>query len=484
MRRRPDLLDETADIRERVRKLEVLPHSRTLVPKLWEPDRSDADILTDLLALMAGVDDYTPGGYTLPPSTGPAGQWLYQYMLSTQGVLGWAPGERDQWTMFLWRLGLLAAPHTWGATGAAAGDPSDYSGWAGAPAFRQIVAPANGGGNGSGRYFEFGGFPGIGSWYWANKDALIGGATMPNLGSIPQIGADAETGPWVMPPGGFFMDHNGNEPYIGRDNVYPVGDHVEDCGEPGTIPIYNPAVHPGIALAYDAPPFPCPKSPTGLGVGGHIFRVQTVLPALDWGLLGPPWPKLLAGPGSTADNAFPSAPDWAGRPFYVDNAPDEMALYPAVAGWFAHHLPIAEAKVRERHHLNWQSLRVFVGWLGRVEAQHRQRTINLRGRVFTWFTPSLQQSPVFVAPSNIPMVEPGRRPRFLAQGELRSTAGTEQILVPVHAQTVSDPDDNDVHFTVDELWVIQYSDDRDARGLPLEGELHLNFDGITFGTNA
>jgi len=389
-RRTPDLIDDHVRDTERVRKLEVMPQSDTIVPKYWRPNTDELDAIVGHL-LIIGVWHNPMHGFPLFPFVGPAAQEMAFYLWE-QGFPSEEVGQ--WWTRFMQRVGALpptASVDVWDMGQAEPGPGgSPPVGWQ----WAKDVATSPGSFPASAVWWRrllWTGLPTINgaTWHHVNEGEGVPAASFPDNGdglwvaNWPRGSYGAEpvdSRKWMVVKGslrGSFED--GVDPVVRRDNTYGFTT-ATDCG--GPAPNYNGATFPGRPQLYPTGPQPCPAG-NAIGAvfyGGGIERAALFLSELDIWLTAPPVP-LPPGTNIAGDHKFCA---WQNDPSYdwlAETVALELPNHPEIESWYAHALPPALAAQQTGTRSNHLALRLAPGWFGRLEVQLRDQIAVLRGQV-------------------------------------------------------------------------------------------------------
>ena len=383
---RLDLLGEQADITERVRKLEVMPHSRSLKPRIWQPDKSQADVITGLLHIAFGV------GSGERIKLGAVAHELF-YLMDTKGIPPDTAGDLYRLSMhcgmgprftganlYTAETGLSYAdlatryPETWGP---AAGYPSNYA---------KAWLPVGGSGNDWKRAFAFTRLPTAppstfpASWKWAPSGSTFHNGqevpTGPGTGFLlaehfPESEGEASDHYYVQP--GWWASYD-EDRVVERTNTYPVGENLLDCGGPELSPMWQG----GYPVVYDTDPNgPCPNNPFSTGATGSIFKNFVINEGNAPDLALAP---LVVAEGGEIAGPIGGAPDWDLVVERVGICRD-LGIAPAIFAWCDAYIPIAQSTLTTHENEGWQRLPLFPGWWGRLDVRYNERTVFFRGRV-------------------------------------------------------------------------------------------------------
>ena len=352
----PDIIDEHVQLTERVRKLETMNVSRTLIPKRWKPYNPAADMAYCHMVRALGLDPKTPAQGPLPQRIPPEVDMAY---LGNE----WPPID-DLWQLWL-RSGY--GPRYW------LGD----------------LVPHGGAG-----FFAF-----------------FTGSTFPRLWQV--IGPDVTTEDVAHP---YFDETNppGSAPAVYMD-TYPglglwdgSGIAVPDGG------FYIAARSLAITAATKRPAWTPPRRarcrPRLTARSSRASRTRTRSRSPTRAARQPAAPELLARlrgcpllhaghpQGRAAGSPAPSRPDALGCSAEFDDAPTMPILSPVsasalrsrlaigiealgLAGWYAGVAERAQADLQQPDRVGWQPLPLFPPWWGRLECRYDARFVTFRGRV-------------------------------------------------------------------------------------------------------
>lgn len=404
-----DVTRQNSELMERVRKLEVMPQSRTIPAAKWRPTYDD------LYAIAGHI--YMMGCYPQPwqTSTGfhganPANVWqASHYLWATLDNRGFASvKESQQWTRFLKAMGALP---TWDRYRAGHLEPRDpplvspaleecrpqrdygpwvYSGYKVGGPSPDTPGPVAAGD----RALYWDGLPNNrNGWDWLKKpelgDGLVHGVTLPWDQSAYWLWDG--TGPYDV---GIFKDPNDYVVY--QKNFWttntsgdPTPEQIHRCGDIDEP--YDDS--PGLPVTYEADPRQCPGYPPGTIADpfGTLIKVMLVIGAHDLSLIAPPRFQspdagahsdyshpILTGSGEAFPDGGPGL-DWLADG--VDTLLD-LDDFSTIKRFYESYLPIAfNHKLRAQHH-NWEQLQVSVHVRGRVEARREPDRVILKGGVY------------------------------------------------------------------------------------------------------
>ena len=383
---RMDLLDQSANIAERVRKLEVMPYSRILKPRIWQPDKDYLDAITALLYIACGI------GQGTRQRLSPVGHALFRMMDES----GLDPAAADsfyrlaQWCGVGPRIDTMSPysanvplpfdslagryPDTWGG---AAGYPGNY---AKAHSYRAGTAAD------WRREWLLGDIPcappNIFPPSWEIRPG--GGTRNPGSFTVPDIPSTgflkAEHWPAASDPSDYyiapaFFISSPEDRVVARSNVYSVGETLADCGGPQVaLPFAG-----GPPVFYETNPnFPCPNNPFSFGSSGAILKSFVIAPATD--LSSFLAPLVVTDPSRGAN---------VGEPFGVvysevfDRVQIVRASGAAAAffAWADARIDIARSDLSTHENEGWQRLPLYPGWWGYVDVRYNERQVFFRGRV-------------------------------------------------------------------------------------------------------
>jgi hypothetical protein len=389
----PDILDDHAQVTERVRKLEVMHQSRTLRPKNWHPHNPTVDIALGHAVRVCGLNNIlNPLDVRIPPEAD---------YITNQVVGGFASPPVDEIFRFWLELGV--GPAFWVRNlermeGTAAGTPT-YAFQTGdreqfmrqwivfGPPFNQLSDET------------------FAQVYVGDSASIVGGVGGTGAGSLPAhpgyplIDGSNE----ALPIGGYYVGNQLSE----DQRFYSIGSPPAPCT---TDPIVSPFALSGQASPLTIPVGQadggCPDNPAHpFGSSGQIegflytVGLDKVTPHPS---LGVPLDRYPAADGNEG------GPNVGQRfvPYSTLRARMELALdqerFAGVRGFYATLAEVANAELRGGSRSAWQTLPLYPGWWGRIECRYDARFVYFRGSVFCGSaTPT---SEIFAAyPNHLPI---------------------------------------------------------------------------------
>jgi len=369
---RPDLLDEHADVTERVRRLEVMQQSLTLRPKGWKPHNALEDIALGHAVRACGLNNIVnPLDVRIPPES----DYITGQVTSGASV----PPVDALWRMWLevgvgpafWVRNLermAGTPATVPAYAFTTGDRPQYERqWiVFGPDFNQLS---------NATYAQV---------YTGDSTPIVGGIGGTGAGSLPAHPGYPlvdGSGP-ALPDGGYFI---GNQ--LSQDKrSYSIGSPPAPCT---TDPIVSPFSLGGQASPLIIPVGQadggCPDNPAHpFGSSGHIEGFLFTV-GLD---IVTPHPMMgLPVDAYQGEAPLPGGPSVGQRTITYATLRARMALalaqgrFSEVRDWYAALADVASAKLRDPGRSTWQTLPLYPGWWGRVECRYDARFVYFRGAV-------------------------------------------------------------------------------------------------------
>ena len=351
----PDIIDEHIALTERVRKLEIMNVSRTLVPKRWKPYNPAADMAYCHMVRALGLD---------PTTIGPLPQRIPPEVDMAYFGNEWPPID-DLWQLWL-RTGY--GPRYW------LGDLPQH------------------GGVGRFAFFTGSTFPRL--WQAIGPDVNTEGVAHPYFdeanppGSAPGVYMDTYPGLslWdgsgiAVPDGGYFIGSK----VIGDQRSYQTSgmDAPAPCEVPPRVDttILKGEPHPYTVPVSNAG---CPDNPLhpsfSLGYEDALYYTEDILKIEP---LVPPLPVDLMPSGELASlGDVPTMPILSPVSASALRARLAIGLIElGLTGWYEGIAERAQADLQAPHRVGWQPLPLYPPWWGRLECRYDARFVTFRGRV-------------------------------------------------------------------------------------------------------
>jgi len=487
--RRKDLIDGGASTQERVRKMEIMHQTRTIVPLEWRPTRDDLDVIVDLIALMGMWQSNARSGdgdFPLSRGVGEQAMYLYGVMLDE----GWdSPALAQDWTQFLYRFGAIPNLLAYGPILADNNELLEYqvhTNLRGRPIFARGFGNVSGD---HGKIMVYAGLPRRGSWiaagYTQTGEVYASGHAYPELGGSNNWDNSHETNHHGVLAGSSFDGLGSVDPIIYRDNRFGFSG-LGECGGP-TEPAYNSFTYPGLPLGpYDSGAYPCPDGPPegATFTSGGIWRARMALSPDDPFLVHPPRPiSVIPEDAASSVGDVDFVGGWGGDSWVRAGVADLLlgagvTPYTHVSNWLAERLPIAKARFEQARRFRWQFIHLRLGWYGEVGMRYQRGFYVMRGSATTHghgisSTHMCELLPNIVATG----INTSHRPIFPVPARIEWEDGTSQVYLQ--------------HVQISRLtglhpygFVLQNPNRFNSVKVGQRSVLTLNFDGITIPSYA
>lgn len=473
--RRSDEIDQHIDLVERVRKLEIMRSSRTLIPLRWKPSKRDLYTILGHALLIGCFDSRIPSNNsdedTFPPGAIPVVEPASQYCWAYLDLHNFSnDAEAQDFTRFWQEINILPSVRSTSwimqAPGTGPGSVAPQYG----PALGPFMQGNYSGENAITRGYAWAGLPDRGEWIFrSSTDFGPDGNHYQNDSMVPLAEDIGEFSPTHLAiPAGTLRGSFGDDPITGRDNKYGFS-NTGECGGPNE-PTYDPYTYPGQAVLYSTGPTPCPLAPGGTAFfGGDIWRVALFLSAADLFLIAPP--RMVSTAAQMALGDTFSFPQNAAN-LKIDDLLMRIELslpyHPFVQAWYNRVIPQALDKQKALENQNWEPIRLALPWVGLVTAQSAQRKIILKGKAtFPVYTSNVDDQMVIGRLSNNFPYAQG--PTGQAHVYLAHTPGGEAVPV----QVVFDPTNERTIIRLHTRWANAF------KVAGRKGPLTLVFDGIS-----
>ena len=402
--RRPDLLEQHADVTERVRKLEVMQVSRTLLPKPWRPNNP-------LIATIAGHAIrgcglfHTSSSSVLEPRMTPEVDYIAGQV--------WAGKYGRLNTDLLWRFWMMlgVGPAYW---------VSNLQRTPGS----DVRVPAYSFHTGIDAQFDrrwvvYGPALNIEELHFNGAYVFTGegtGVPGPAAGTLqPSVGYNLIDGTaQAVPDGGWYVGTTIEKDL--RFYATPGMDEPAPCDEASQLTPYSidgsveyDAVIP--VSFYGCTNNPLHPSYSGGHMEGHYYTtpIQQISPHPRW--LGYPGDLMTR----EQNDLFPAGPSMGYRSidYATLRARVEMCrthevwapMFAPLFGWYEGMIEKAQQIVRAEERQGWQTLPLYPGWWGRVEVKYTNRLVTFRGQAKCASMNPL--TPICAYPNHLPIGDRG-----------------------------------------------------------------------------
>lgn len=390
--RRSDLIDSQADQAERVRKLEIMHVSRSLRPRIWQPDHSHTEDIAQFLYIACGVG----AGQRRPLSAIAHG--LYQDARFAGRSVAESLAQLAHHCAVGPKIDGLAEPFRTLEDAYVFSDQGLYypdgvgagSGGGAVPGFVRSMPIVSGFSKDWRRVWLYAGLPCSppetfpDSWQFYPVGSTRGFPPVmmemaDDLGFLLAEHLDENT--QTAANDHFYLTRGywcslGEDPAVSRSNVYSVGENLVDCGGPELKMPWQG----GFPIMYSVDPnSPCPLNPLSTGAAGEIQRSFVQNPATDAYPVSGPRPET-TNEANVNEPAVTYADLVARVQMVADSDSFQASGAKGALAWCNARIPVIEANLRRSEREGWQRLPLHPGWFGAIEVRYNERTVFLRGR--------------------------------------------------------------------------------------------------------
>lgn len=392
---RRDLLDDHADVTERVRKLEVMRQSRVLIPKAWKPSNPALEVALGHAARTLGMPATTIGhaeplSLRIMPEADYAADMFWR-------------GDTGVDTDLLWKMWLACAvgPPYWSVNfGRVPGSSASV------PEFEFITGAGQ-----FSRHWRVFGPPFAEASNKTSTDVYVGADHFIHEGGFPDGATYMEAYPPVplidgtgdaIPAGGYYV---GNQ--ISNDNrTWSISSAPAACETPPRVdtktlegapaPMHVPVSQAG-----------CPNNPADpFGSAGEMLGYYYTAPlaiVTPHPQMGLPLDRMTAA--EKADLGGPTVGmrdvNWSTLRTRLQLCQDSGA-YASIFAWYESLAAVAQADLRSSSREGWQTLPFYPGWWGRVEVRYDNHFVTFRGRAYCGLTTDPPQG-ILAYPNHLPI---------------------------------------------------------------------------------